>query len=157
MRNKLTFIEILVMFFLMIVVITSANAGDVGGDYHEKIDTFFSKIKDGKTEEAIDFIFSDNPWFSKNPEDIEKVKNTMINFDKMIGKYQDHEKLTEKIVANRFAHLYYFVAYERQPFAFIFQYYKPKDKWMLSNFQGNPNLGDEIAGIINKDILSGSK
>ncbi len=157
MRNKLTFIEILVMFLLMIVVITPVNAGDVVGDYHEKIDTFFSKIKDGKTEEAIDFIYSDNPWVSKKPEVIENTKNVMLNFDKMVGKYQSHEKLIEKIVANRFAHLYYFVAYERQPFAFIFKYYKPRDKWMIFGFEVRPNIDDEIAEIAKKDILSGSK
>ncbi len=157
MRNKLTFIEILVMFLLMIVVITPVNAGDVVGDYHEKIDTFFSKIKDSKTEEAIDFIYSDNPWASKRLDEIEKIKSHMSNLDKLAGKYQSHEKLIENIVANRFAYFYYFVAYERQPFAFIFKYYKPRDKWMIVGFEVRPNIDDEIAEIAKKDILSGSK
>ncbi len=125
--------------------------------YRDKIDKFFSMMKDGKAQEAIDFIYSDNPWMAKNADAIFNVKNQLANMVPMIGAYRAHELVVEKVVAGRYAYLYYFVAYDRQPLSFVFEYYKPQDQWMLFGFSFNAGVDEAVAEQAKKDMFSAPK
>lgn len=150
--------KIIAIFVLAVLVLGNVAAGEekgiVSDDYNRKIEEFFAKIKEGKVEDAVDFIYSENPWIIQNIDAVQNLKNQMMGLDKMIGKYQAHEKLIEKKVADRFVYLYYFVAYERQPVRFIFEYYKAADRWTIYSFSFDADLVEEIEDLAKKDLLS---
>jgi len=157
MNKKSIGFGLLVVSATLIGVVIMGGAGHTDNGYHGKIHTFFSKIKAGKVEEAVDFVYSDNPWLQKMPDQIQTIKNQLMSLDKLVGSYQSHEKLLEKVVADRYAYLYYFVAYDRQPLRFTFAYYKPKDRWMLFSFQFNTDITDQIAEEVKCEIFRESK
>jgi hypothetical protein len=141
---------IFVLGFITVAVSTmmAGTEKEASGDYHSRIDTFFAKIQAGNVSEAVDYIYADNPWVAKKTDEIQQVKSQMLNLSTLVGAYGSHHKLAEEVVAGRFAYLYYFVAYERQPLAFSFAFYKPKDAWMIYSFM----FSDEITGEVEKQV-----
>lgn len=113
------------------------------GDYQNRVDSFFAHIKDGKYKEAVDFIYSDNPRMSVKSDDIQKVKNQFTGLPDLVGSYLGHELLYKKVAADRFVHLHYFVVYERQPVSFKFEFYRPKNEWIIYSFAYDFNF-DEL-------------
>ena len=103
-------------------------------DFLSRIDEFFSKLQSANYEQAIDFIYSDNPWIAKKYDDIQSVKDQFIGLPGLVGKYQNHTILIEEMVADRYIFLHYFVSFERQPVSFTFEFYKPDNKWMIYSF-----------------------
>ena len=151
---------LLVMMVAAAFVVKSSTIIE-GDDYHDIIVTFFSKIKIGEVDNAIDFLYSSNPWTSYMIDDIKQVKSQMIKLTDLVGDYQGYELLTEHVVAKRYAYLYYFIAYERQPIKFVFEFYKPKYKWMIYGFSFNAELTNEIEQGIKatmfRDVTSQNK
>ncbi|MBI3038290.1 hypothetical protein HYY75_04440 [bacterium] len=140
MQNKtVAFIFIIFVFFLPSI---SVLAGD--DVYHKIIDDFMARVKKGESTEAIDFLYSGNPWISNKSDSIINLKNKFKNLTELVGQYNSHECLHEKVVAGRFAYVFYFVAYDRQPLKFIFEFYKPKNDWMIYSFAFNGELEDDI-------------
>ncbi len=130
---------------VIILFVLFSGKGEKGSaEYLKPVDKFFSLIKKGKPAAAADFIFSSNPWMSKKSEAVENVKNQLVSLKDLVGKYRDHEKMIEKEIAGRYVYLYYFVAYDRQPFRFIFEFYKPKDKWVLHGFSFDDTFDDNV-------------
>ena len=137
------------------ILFAAAPAARAEEDYHQKVETFFASIKAGKVEEAVDIIYADNPWISKDADAVQNLKTQLKGLDQMVGKYNGHEKVIEKVVAGRFAYLCYFVAYDRQPLSFIFEFYRPKDRWMTFSFSFNTDIDEEIESQAKAELLDG--
>lgn len=156
MKKKIIGIGLVVSVIAIGVIIMGA-ASHTDNYYHGRVNTFFSVVKAGKVEEAADFILSDNPWVQKMPRKVQGMKTELTKLNKMMGSYQSHEKLLEKVVANRYAYLYYFVCYDRQPLRFCFTFYKPKDEWMILNLEFNPDIDEKIAEYVKYEVFEEGK
>jgi hypothetical protein len=145
MRSKAILIFVLVLFVIISVVFVGKSSTIFeGDDYHDIIVTFFSQISIGEVDKAIELLYISNPWILYKTDDIKQIKSKLTNLTDLVGEYQGNELLTEYVVAKRYAYLYYFVAYDRQPIKFVFEFYKPKDKWMIYSFSFNAEMTDEI-------------
>ena len=149
--------EMVLIIAALVIVGVGVPAAPAESDYHQKVNTFFSKLKAGKVTEAVEYIYADNPWISKDSDAVQNLKNQMASLDKLVGKYNSHEKLVEKVVADRYAYLYYFVAYDRQPLSFIFEFYRPQDDWMTFSFSFDTDIDDEIAEQAKEELLGESR
>jgi hypothetical protein len=127
-----------------------ASASDYKGIIHE----FFSLIESGKGVAAIEFIYSSNPWMKKKSDAVENVKGQFRNLENLVGSFCTHELLVEQPVGKRFVHLIYLAAYDRQPLRFVFQFYKPKEKWIIFSFSFDDKLDNEVEKLAN-DRLTG--
>ena len=125
--------------------------------YQEKIDRFFDLVSRGENTEAVDFIYGDNAWISKKADAVANVRTQFSGLKQIVGDYRAHEKIAEKKIAGRFAYIQYFVAYDRQPLSFVFEYYRPGDQWMLYSFSFNADIDDQIAELAKKDIALSSR
>ena len=137
-----------IMFLLAAVAgLTLAAGTPVRGEeaYLEKIDTFFEKLAAGKTDEAVDYIYAGNPWIDTSADNVKNVKSQLKSLGQLVGKYRDHQKMATSLVAGRFIYLCYFVAYDRQPFQFEFEFYRPGDEGMIFSFSFDADIDDEIA------------
>lgn len=144
MKTKALALPLLLVVAATMSVMIMGNAVVEFDGYHDKIDVFFSMIKAEKSNDAIDHLYADNPWLSRASDDVQQLKSHLANTMNLVGKYQGHELLTEKVVADRFVYLKYFVAYDRQPFNFVFEFYKPQDQWIIFGFFFNANIDEEI-------------
>lgn len=129
-----TVIITLSIFFLSGNLIYGQEPDSSDNAYLQRIERFFSKIDSGKYEDAINFIYSGNPWIADKYEDIENVKKQFISLPDLVGTYANHTLLVDEKIAGRYVYLYYFVAFDRQPVSFVFEFYKPEEKWMIFSF-----------------------
>lgn len=135
MRKKLIVSAICTFVFLAFVALIHAqDSGGKGELYNEIIGKFFSLIEDGEYWGAIEYIYSTNDWFSGKSDEIQTLRSQFTGLESLVGAYISHEILIEEKISDRLVYLVYFVAMERQPLSFSFQFYKPKDKWLFHSF-----------------------
>ncbi len=113
-------------------------------DYQAMTDKFFTLLSKGKSDEAIDFMFSTNPALMKLTDQSERLKNRFNELNAAIGGYGSNYKLLELKVADRFVYQHFFVAYDLQPISVRIKYYKPGSKWMVYGVQFDTDLTDAI-------------
>jgi hypothetical protein len=138
---KLLFIK---TFIFLLAFTYSAKAQPVVKDYNKLVDQFFSLYSSGKLAEAVDYIYSTNPWMKQKTDSITKVKSTILGLSAMAGEYQEYEILTHEIVDSRYVHMDVAVYYDRQPFRFFFQFYRTKNGWITNSFGLQDDLDDWI-------------
>ncbi len=125
------------------------------GDYDAEIQKFFSLYESGKKVEAVDSIYSTNPWMSSAADSIQNIKTQLQGIEKLVGDYNGKEFVDELNVKDRFVHVTYLALYDRQPVRMEFQFYKPKSDWIIYSFSFDVNFDDEIEAGARKRISSG--
>lgn len=129
------------LFVILSLLLSSALFAD---DYKAEVNHFFSLYGAGKRIEAVDYIYSTNPWMSSATDAIENVKTQLQGIDKLVGRYNGYELIDTLNVKDRFVHLTYLVLYDRQPLRMEFAFYKPKEKWMIYSFSFDVGFPDDV-------------
>ncbi|GAA4292956.1 hypothetical protein [Aestuariibaculum suncheonense] len=112
----------------------------------EITDTFFKTFKNEGASKAIDELYKSNSWITRNADAISNLKSQLEGLNKdYVGEYYGNEKINSKSLGSSFVHLSYMAKYDRQPLRFIFQYYKPKDTWMIYSFSFDAKISEELA------------
>ncbi len=112
--------------------------------YQALSDKFFDLLKQGKTSDAVDFMFATNPGLQKMTDEREQLKSQFASVGTLMGNYVSHTMLVETKVAGIFVYQHYFVAYERQPISVRLKYYKPGATWICYGLQFDAKIADEI-------------
>ncbi len=81
-------------------------------------------------------------------DDVAKVKNSLRDLTELLGGNNGHVLLQEKNVKDCFIRSSYMVKYDRQPIRFNFEFYKPKDEWILFSFSYDTSFDDDIEKIL---------
>ena len=97
------------------------------------VENFFNVYKNNSSD-AIDYLFQDNKWMEDKFEELLNLKSQLFENQKLLGEFCGYEKITEQNAGKDYKQLVYLVKYERQPIRFIFELYKPKEKWIVLNF-----------------------
>ena len=130
---------------LLFIILTIFISGNLFAQStpEEMFDTFFEEYKEDPNK-AIDYIFSKNTWILES-EDTSEIKNLLnkLTVD-FVGNYIGYDLMVEKVISGRFVLLSYLVRYDRQPFRFTFQFYKPDNEWMFFKFLLDDELFQEI-------------
>ena len=113
-------------------------------DYQSMADKFFALLEQGKSGEAIDYMFSTNVALKNLPGKSEQLKAQFGELEKQLGSYHSHTRLAETKVAGMFVYQHYFVAYDRQPISIRLKFYKPRDTWRVQGVQFDADLPDAI-------------
>jgi hypothetical protein len=137
--NRSSFLFAIVAILLITTPLISQPSGK---GYMDAVNQFFSLIQQGKYNEAVDHIYSSNPWMKDMGEDIAKVKSGLSNLPSLAGTFLGYEKINDASIASGFVHLNYIVNYERQPIRFYFSFHKVRDKWITYAFGYKDDLGD---------------
>ena len=124
-------------------------------DYQKEIDAFFTLCRDGRSVEALDALYATNPWISESSDAVANVKSQLAGLEQIVGDFHGQEKLGERNVKDRFVHVTYLALYDRQPVRMEFQFWRPKDEWMVFSFSFDVNFDDEIELAERARIASG--
>jgi hypothetical protein len=116
-------------------------------------DKFFGYIAQGKTNEAIDFLYATNQWVAKTSDQVTNLKGELAKLSGLVGKYIFHELIVEERAGTRYAHLIYLVGYERQPLRFEIRVYKPRDKWRFQGVSFDSSVTEDIGKLANLHIV----
>ncbi len=108
------------------------------------IDNFF-KTYETNAGQAVRDLYKTNIWTSRVKDQIDNLVNTVNGLtEDYIGKYYGFELITIRRLSDSFALYSYLVRYDRQPVRFIFEFYKPNDKWVLYAFKLDDEVNSEL-------------
>jgi len=120
--------------------------------YQEKIDTFFKMFYEGKSVEALAFLYRDNPWVSMDSDAGRDMAKEIGALNEFVGELRNHTKLQEVVVVDRFAYVSYLAAFDRQPIRIVFEYYRPEGSWRLFGFAYDDDLDEDIEAMMERSI-----
>ncbi len=80
----------------------------------------------------------------RNQDGIQNLKTQLANMQSLIGEYYGYEAITKKTAGSSFELYSFMVKYDRQPLRFTFEFYKPKDKWIVFGFSYDEDIDDEV-------------
>jgi hypothetical protein len=138
-KNKITrYVLILPLFLLTLNAFAQKTPNDL-------VTKFFSDYEENGVSTALDNLYKTNKWLIRSTDAIVKLKTQMegLNED-FVGKYYGYELIVEKKLTDSFLLQSYLVKFDRQPIRYTFEFYKPKDQWMIFGLQYDGNLDDEI-------------
>ena len=121
-------------------------------DYQAIADRFFVLLEQGKSDEAIDYMFSTNVALKNMPGKSDQLKAKLGELERQLGSYHSHIRLAETKIAGMFVYQHYFVAYELQPVSVRLQFYKPRDTWKVFAVQFDTDLPDAIEKETDKNL-----
>jgi len=130
---------------VVVTVVMLSNSATAQNEPKKLVEAFFEYFQQSNPTVALDKLYATNKWASEATGAIgnltEKLKNLSEDY---IGKMEGYELIAEKKLSKSYILLSYLVKYDRQPTRYTFQFYKPKDKWMIYTFQFDANIGDEM-------------
>ena len=119
-----------------------------------EINAFIAKLKAGKSTEAVESLYSGNPWRSHVQDDVSQVKDQLAAMNKLVGSLKSHEQLRAISVGTRFKYFGYLAAYDRQPIRFVFEFYKPEGQWKFFGFSLDSEIDADIEKAARESILT---
>lgn len=122
--------------------------------YYRIMDRFFELLREDKPGEAVDAIYGTSPYRDAIGDQVANLRAQFVaSSSTVFGKYHAHEVLIDREIADRYAYLYVFVAYDRQPLKMEFHFYRPKDTWVLQKFSYSGDVDNDIATFSQYDLM----
>ncbi len=140
---------------LLVILALLTLSATARADYQQEIDTFFESVLQGETMEALDTLYSTNPWISESSDAIENVKSQLAGLEQLVGDFHGAEELGARNVKDRFVHVTYLALYDRQPVRMEFQFWRPREDWMIFSFSFDVDFDNEIEMAERARIASG--
>lgn len=108
----------------------------------EILDSFFTLYGEGKTDEAVDYIFETNQYLISAQQQIASIKEKLKTITSVIGQYYGYEKIIQKEAGESYKYVRCMVKHDRQPLFFTFILYKPDQRWQLQTVRFDDKLDD---------------
>jgi len=125
-------------------------------NYKQEIDEFFTLFAAGKKIEAVDSVYSTNPWMTSASDAIQQIKTQFQDIEKIVGNYNGQALIDETNIKDRFVHVTYIALFDRQPVRMEFQFYKPVDSWIIYSFSFDIDFDDDIESGVREKIAKQS-
>jgi len=134
-----------VLFCIMVVPLSAASPASEPPDGYEPIvDAFFSRLQEGKVDDAVDQLYASNPWMARSEDAVQQIKSQLGNLKSLVGEYASHDLIVRKTLGGRLVYLNYLVSFDRQPLRFEFQFYRPRDKWMTYSSSFDDEVDEDL-------------
>jgi hypothetical protein len=145
--------EVIVKKFVLVAMLLILPSLALAENYGGVPERFFGFIRQGKTDEAIDYFASTNHWTGKNSDQMIQLKGELAKLTPLVGNYLFCELISESRVGTRYVHQIYIVGYDRQPVRFELKMYKPTTEWRLQGISFDISLTDDIEKQANQRIV----
>ncbi len=110
------------------------------------LEPFFNTF-DKSPDQAIEYIFSTNPYIKQNQKGIDNIKERLNTSRKLLGEYYGEELTKIQSVGDSFVKYSYMLKYDRQPVKLDIVLYRPNDKWLLYTMQFDDKLSKDFETI----------
>ena len=126
--------KIIFGIFLFVTSI-SANAQTDSLNSPEKISEHFFFLMMDNSDNAIDFLFSTNPFFDvENMPQLDEIKGKMKKLF-YFGTLHGYELSSKREMSPSLIMMTYIAKYTRQPVRVNIYFYKPDKKWQVQTFK----------------------
>lgn len=117
------------------------------------IKDFFDIYEKNRPVEALDSLYANSPWLERIRDDVEQLKSQFRDLKNIVGEYNGYEALFKKNVKDCYLVFTYLIKFDRQPIRFVFEFYKPKDKWYLYGFSYDDGFADDLQEVMKYKII----
>jgi hypothetical protein len=132
---------------LLIVLLLFSPWGLIAQENPEDIlQPFFNAFQEDP-DNAIDYIFSTNPYIDQNQQGIERLKERFNTSRKLLGNYYGEEIMKIQTAGDSFIRYIYMLKYDRQPVKLEILLYKPNDTWLLYTMQFRDNIYEDFEDV----------
>lgn len=126
---------------ILFLLIFSQSYGQTPQEISKK---FFDIYKQGDTDKAMDYLFSNSPYAKDIQDGIDDVKRKLKKTVGEIGKFYGVDLLSTRTAGPNVVMLTYLVRHDRQPLTFNIMYYRPNEKWQMQNFKYGNTIDEEL-------------
>lgn len=142
------------MKIIMIALISFLSINQAVSQKSEKdiLDKFFEIYKTDPAK-ALDYIYGTTEWIDSEGDGVKKLKDQLTQYKELLGEYQEEEFLHKGDLGKDFTIYIYFAKYDRQPLRFTFQFYRPKDEWIVYSFKFDDNFNDDLEELLKYEYI----
>ncbi len=108
------------------------------------VKNFFQDYATKTPQETLENLYAHMPSANRVGDAIDKLRAQFGGLKDLVGAYIGYDLITKKDLVDRFSIYTCLVRYERQPVRFTFQFYRPKDQWVVYGFSYDDSFGDEL-------------
>ncbi|MGM0649164.1 MAG: hypothetical protein ACQES1_01515 [Bacteroidota bacterium] len=137
-------------FAIIILVIFMGLPGFSQKTPEDILEPFFNTF-DKNPDEAIEYIFTTNPYIEQNQDGIDRIKERLNTSRKLLGEYYGEELINLQSVGDSFTKYTYMLKYDRQPVKIEIILYRPDDVWVLYTMQFDDKLTKDFETLDIKD------
>ena len=123
------------MKYLLTILITtmfSPLSYAYDGDSSEQVDMFFADLSVGKVNEAVDNLYASNPAMQQKIQALTLLKQQLASVTPLYGKMLDNENISKEELSPSLVRIVQLAKHEIHPIVWEFYFYKPKNKWIIS-------------------------
>ena len=110
------------------------------GSPSQQVESFFKDISSGKTNKAIDNLFFNNPSIKRKTSTLTLVKQQLVSINTIFGKNIGNENIHNEKLSTSIVRIVQVAKHELHPVIWEFYFYKPKDKWIVSDAKFNDSF-----------------
>lgn len=139
-----------ILRLFVIVFFTLINMCCTSGDSDENkeiIESFFEKLENNESDQAVDLLFSTNKWISTDDEQIVAIKSQLRNTVNQLGKFNSYESINKTSINDNLIQYSFLAKYDRQPLRFTMVFYRASKEWQVQNFHYDYDFIDELKNI----------
>ena len=111
------------------------------GSPEEQVASFFKDLSAGKNDAAIDNLYSSNPAFKDKIQQLTVLKQQLSMVDTLFGKSIGQESFIVENPTPSVTRIVKVDKHEKHPIIWEFYFYKPYDKWIVSQGVFNDQFG----------------
>jgi len=111
-------------------IASSVHAYD--GNPNEQVASFFNDYIAGKQSVAIDSLYSSNPLSAQKVQQLTLLKQQVGSVQLLYGSTLGTENIHSEIISPSIVRIVELAKHEHHPILWEFYFYKPKDKWFIS-------------------------
>jgi hypothetical protein len=125
------------IFLLCLPIIAVAYDGSP----EEQVGAFFKEFSSGKSNEAIENLYSSNPAFGEKLQQLTVLKQQITMVSALYGKPIGQETFATEKPTPSITRIVVVDKHEKHPVIWEFYFYKPYDKWIISQGILNDQFG----------------
>lgn len=116
---------------LIVIMLTPLSYAYEGAP-SKQVEMFFSELSVGKTNEAIDNLYASNPAMQQKIQALTVLKQQLASLTPLYGNMLGNEKLSHEELSPSLVRIVQMAKHELHPVVWEFYFYKPKNKWIIS-------------------------
>jgi hypothetical protein len=115
----------------MMITLSSASYA-YEGPPTAQVEMFFAEMSKGKINESIDNLYGNNPAIQQKVQALTLLKQQVASITTLFGNMIGNETLSYEELSPSIIRIVQAAKHEVHPIIWEFYFYKPKDKWIVS-------------------------
>jgi hypothetical protein len=132
-----------IIFILLATLHLSAYAYD--GSPTDQVEAFFKELP-VNSDKAIDNLYASNPAMQQKAQGLTLMKAQIPQVAALFGSYIGYELISEEKISPSLVRVSVIEKRELHPLTWEFYFYKPKDRWIISQAM----FGDQFQNLGSK-------